>query len=101
MEIVVHSKKSISTKVVKEIVPFKQELSIYECDVKNDPTGHQESESDKKSGSGSGSQSCYDSDSATLLPTPFKLSEQTSLSVSRAYVKQLISKGAHDCAYLE
>jgi len=28
MEIMAHSKKSVSTKVSKEIVPFKQEFSI-------------------------------------------------------------------------
>jgi len=46
MEIVVHSKKSVSTKVSKEIVPFQQEFPILECDSKNDPIGHPES--DKK-----------------------------------------------------
>ena len=46
MEIVVHSKKSVSTKVSKEIVPFQQELPTWECDVKNDPIG--QTESDKK-----------------------------------------------------
>jgi len=49
MQIVVHSKKSVSTKVSKEIVPFQQEFPIWECVVKNDPLGHPESESDKKS----------------------------------------------------
>ena len=34
MEIVVHSKKTFSTKVSKEIVPFQQEFTILECDVK-------------------------------------------------------------------
>jgi len=37
-----------STKVSKEIVPFQQEFPIYECDVKYDPTGHLQSESDKQ-----------------------------------------------------
>jgi len=40
---------SDSTKVSKEIAPFQQEFPIQECNVKNDPTGHPESESDKKS----------------------------------------------------
>ena len=48
MEIMVHSKKSVSTKVSKETVPFQQEFQIQECDVKNDPIGHLESELDKK-----------------------------------------------------
>jgi len=39
---------SDSTKVSKEIVPLQQEFPISECDVKNDPTGQPESESDKK-----------------------------------------------------
>jgi len=39
---------SVSTTVSKEIMPFKQKLPIQECDTKNDPTGHPESESDKK-----------------------------------------------------
>jgi len=34
---------SVPTKVSKEIVPFQQEFPI-ECDVKNDPIGHPESE---------------------------------------------------------
>jgi len=38
---------SVSTKVSKEIVPFEHEFPIYNCDVKNDPIGHPES--DKKS----------------------------------------------------
>jgi len=37
---------SVSTKVSKEILPFQQKFPTYECDVKNDPTGHPES--DKK-----------------------------------------------------
>jgi len=44
---------SVSTKVSKEIVPFQQDFPIEECDVKNDPVGHPESESDKKSNSNS------------------------------------------------
>jgi len=44
---------SDSTKGPKEIVPFQQEFPIQECDVKNYPTGHPESESDKKSDSDS------------------------------------------------
>jgi len=36
----------VSTEVLKEIVPFQQECPIWECDVKNDRTGHPES--DKK-----------------------------------------------------
>jgi len=51
MEIVVHSKKSVSTTFSKEIVPFQKEFPIWECDVKNDPIGHLES--DKKSDSNS------------------------------------------------
>jgi len=47
MEIVVHSKKSVSTRVSKETVPFQQEFTISECDVKNDPIRLPESESDK------------------------------------------------------
>jgi len=39
---------SASTKVSKEIVPFQHEFPILEFDVKNDPIGHPESESDKK-----------------------------------------------------
>jgi len=39
---------SVST---KEIVPFKRELPIQDCDVKNDPSGHRESK--KKSDSDS------------------------------------------------
>jgi len=39
---------SVSTKVSKEVVPFQQEFSTYECDAKNDPIGYPESESDKK-----------------------------------------------------
>jgi len=35
MEIAVHSKKYVSTKVSKEIAPFQQEFPILECDVKN------------------------------------------------------------------
>ena len=38
----VQSKKSVSTEVSKENVPFQQ------CDVKNNPIGHLESELDKK-----------------------------------------------------
>jgi len=38
----------VSKKVSKEIVSFQQEFPVLECDVKNDPTGHPESESDKK-----------------------------------------------------
>jgi len=34
MESVVHSKKYVSTKVSKEIVPFQQEFPMWECDVK-------------------------------------------------------------------
>jgi len=30
MEIVVHSRKSVSTKISKEIAPFQQEFPIYE-----------------------------------------------------------------------
>jgi len=37
---------SVSTKVSKEIVPSPQECPFKECDVKNDPIGHPES--DKK-----------------------------------------------------
>jgi len=36
----------VSTKVSNEIVPFQQEFPILECDVKNDPSRHPES--DKK-----------------------------------------------------
>jgi len=43
MEIVVHSKKSVSAEVSKEIVPFQQEFPTYKCDVQNDPIGHPES----------------------------------------------------------
>jgi len=39
---------SVSTKVSKEIVPSQQEFPIQESDVKNDPIGHPELESDKK-----------------------------------------------------
>jgi len=46
MESKVHSKKSVSTKVLKEIVPFQQEFPTWECDVKNNPIGYPES--DKK-----------------------------------------------------
>jgi len=53
MEIVVDSKKSVSTKASKEIVRFQQEFPIYECDVKNYPIGHPKSESNKKSDSDS------------------------------------------------
>jgi len=56
MEIVYQQELSDSTKVSKEIVPFQQEFPIVECDVKNDPTGHPES--DEKSDSGSDSQCC-------------------------------------------
>ena len=42
MEIVVHSKKSLSIKVSKEIEPFPQEYPFKKCDVKNDPIGHPE-----------------------------------------------------------
>jgi len=42
---------SVSTKVSKQIVKFQQEFPIQECDVKNDPIGHPESDSDKKSDS--------------------------------------------------
>jgi len=38
---------SVSTNVSKESVPFQQEFPIYECNVKNDPIAHPESESDK------------------------------------------------------
>jgi len=40
---------SVSTEVSKEIAPFQQEFPIWECDVKNDSSGHPES--DKKSDS--------------------------------------------------
>jgi len=43
---VVHSKKSVSTKISKEIVPFQEKFPTYECNVKNNPIGHPES--DKK-----------------------------------------------------
>jgi len=46
MEIAMHRKKSVSTKVSKEIVPFQEEFPILECDVKNYLIGHPES--DKK-----------------------------------------------------
>jgi len=46
METVVHSKKSASTKLSKEVVPFQQEFPTQDCDVKIDPIGHPES--DKK-----------------------------------------------------
>jgi len=36
----------VSTKVSNEILPFQQEFPTYECDLKNDPIGHPES--DKK-----------------------------------------------------
>ena len=39
---------SVSTKVSKQIIPFQQEFPIYVFDVKNDPIGVPESESDKK-----------------------------------------------------
>jgi len=53
-ETVVHSKiLHVSTKVLKEIAPYQQEFPILKCDVKNDPIGHPESESDKKSDSDS------------------------------------------------
>jgi len=48
MEIMVHSKKSVATKVSKEIVPFQQEFPNLRVWCKNDPIGHLESESDKK-----------------------------------------------------
>ena len=48
MEIVVHSKKPVSTKVSKEIVAFQQEFPVYECDVKNDPIAYPDLVSDKK-----------------------------------------------------
>jgi len=35
---------SLSTKVSKEIVPSPQEYPFKECDVKNDPIGHPESD---------------------------------------------------------
>ena len=41
-----HSKKSVSIKVSKEIQPSPQEYPFKECDVKNNPIGHPES--DKK-----------------------------------------------------
>jgi len=34
MEVVVHVKKSVSTKVSKEIAPFQQEFPLLVCDVK-------------------------------------------------------------------
>jgi len=37
---------SVSTKVLKEIVPFQQKFPTWECDVKNNPIGRLES--DKK-----------------------------------------------------
>ena len=46
VEIVVHSKKSLFQQKFKEIVPFLEEFSMQECDLKNDPIGHPES--DKK-----------------------------------------------------
>jgi len=48
METMVHSKKSVSTKVSKEYVPIQQDFPIEECDVKIDPIGQPELESDKK-----------------------------------------------------
>jgi len=38
----VHSKKSVPTKILKEIVPFQQEFPTWECDIKEDPFGHLE-----------------------------------------------------------
>jgi len=38
---------SVSTKFSKEAVPFLQEFPIEVCDLKNDPIGHPESESNK------------------------------------------------------
>jgi len=38
----------VSTKVSKKALPFQQEFPIKECDVKNDPIEHLESEPDKK-----------------------------------------------------
>jgi len=61
---------SVSTKVSKEIVPFQQEFPILECDVKNDPIGYPESESDKKSDSDS--QCCEESDYSQKPPTPYE-----------------------------
>jgi len=49
---------SVSTTVSKEIVPFQQEFLTYECEVKNDPIGQLESESDKKSDSDAHSWCC-------------------------------------------
>jgi len=59
-----HSKKSVSIKISKEIMQFQQEFSIWECDVKNDPIRHPES--DKKSDS----QCCSESDFTQKPPTP-------------------------------
>jgi len=49
---------SVSIKVSKEIVQFRQEFPIQECDVKNDPIGHSESEPEKKSDFDSDFQCC-------------------------------------------
>jgi len=39
---------SASTKFSKEIAPLKQGFPTYECDVKNDPIGLEDAESNKK-----------------------------------------------------
>jgi len=49
MEIVGNSKKSLFQQKFNKKLPFQQEFPTQECDVKNDPIGHPES--DKKSDS--------------------------------------------------
>jgi len=64
MEIVVHSKNSVSTKVSKEIVPFQQEFPTLACDVKK--------WSNWTSGVGVGQKSPTPTPSVVRDPTPPK-----------------------------
>jgi len=42
MEIVVHKKKSRFQQKFQKKLPFRQELPMQKCDVKNDPIGYPE-----------------------------------------------------------
>jgi len=82
---------SVSTKVSKEIVPFEHEFPIYNCDVKNDPIGHPES--DKKSTSDY--QFCKESDSTQKPPTPYD--SGSAILVKRSIVSRPIEACFRRC----
>ena len=90
MEIVVHSKKSVSTKVSKEIVPCQQEFPILECDAKMIQLDFRNRSRTKKSESDS--KCCWESNQKppTLQPW-FRPNGFGDLKSPVNYIKQLAS----------